>query len=191
MLIKIPEIINGIANPNEYTHRSVIPERRLVSVLAKTKIDPKIGPIQGVHPNPKQKPVINENNNPLWFRWFWNLASKFKKDKLIIPISCNEKIIIIIPAILVINFEFENKKWPIVVAVAPNEIKTTEKPKVKKIVLNKTFFWKSELISWIVWPEMNEIYPGISGSTQGDKKLTIPAKKATKSDTFILLVFFL
>jgi hypothetical protein len=38
---------------------------------------------------------------------------------------------------------------------------------------------------------MNEIYPGISGSTHGDKKLTIPAKKATKSDTFILLVFFL
>ena len=45
-----------------------------------------------------------------------------------------------IPAILVINFEFENKKWPTAVAVAPNEIKTTEKPKVKKIVLNKTFF---------------------------------------------------
>ena len=64
-------------------------------------------------------------------------------------------------------------------------------PKVKKIVLNKTFFWKSELISWIVWPEINEMYPGISGSTQGDKKLTIPAKKATKSETFIFLVFFL
>ena len=108
-----------------------------------------------------------------------------------IPISCNEKIIIMIPAILVINFEFENKKWPTTVAVAPNEIKTTEKPKVKKIVLNKTFFLKSELISWIVWPEINEMYPGISGSTQGDKKLTIPAKKATKSETFIFLVFFL
>ena len=191
LLIKIPEIINGIANPSEYTDKSVIPERMLVSVLAKTKIDPKIGPMQGVQPNPKQKPVINENNNPLWIRWFWNLASKFKKDKLIIPISCNEKIIIIIAAILVISFEFENKKWPIVVAVAPNEIKTTEKPKVKKIVLNKTFFWKFELISWIVWPEINEIYPGINGRTHGDKKLTIPAKKATKSDTLILLVFFL
>ncbi len=45
-----------------------------------------------------------------------------------------------IPAILVINFEFENKKCPTALAVAPNEIKTTEKPKVKKIVLNKTFF---------------------------------------------------
>ena len=65
LLIKIPEIINGIANPNEYAHKRVIPERKLVSVLAKTKIDPKIGPIQGVHPNPKQKPVINENHNPL------------------------------------------------------------------------------------------------------------------------------
>ena len=191
LLIKIPEIINGIANPNEYTNKSVIPERMLVSVLAKTKIDPKIGPMQGVQPNPKQTPVINENNNPLWIRGFWNLASKFKKDKLIIPISCNEKIIIIIAAILVISFEFENKKWPIVVAVAPNEIKTTEKPKVKKIVLNKTFFWKFELISWIVWPEINEIYPGINGRTHGDKKLTIPEKKATKSDTLILLVFFL
>ena len=191
MLIKIPEIINGIANPIEYADKSIIPERMLVSVLAKTKIDPKIGPMQGVHPNPKQPPVINENNNPLWFRWFWNLASKFKKDKLMIPISCNEKIIIIIAAILVISFEFENKKWPITVAVAPNEIKTTEKPKVKKIVLNRTFFWKFALISWIVSPEINEIYPGINGRTHGDKKLAIPAKKATKSDTLILLGFFL
>ena len=65
LLIKIPEIINGIANPSEYADKSVIPERMLVSVLAKTKIDPKIGPMQGVHPNPKQLPVINENNNPL------------------------------------------------------------------------------------------------------------------------------
>ena len=39
-----------------------------------------------------------------------------------------------IPAILVINFEFENKKCPPALAVAPNEIKTTEKRKVKKIV---------------------------------------------------------
>ena len=34
---------------------------------------------------------------------------------------------------------------------------------------------------------MNETYPGIKGSTQGDTKLIKPAKKAIESDTIIKL----
>ena len=36
-------------------------------------------------------------------------------------------------------------------------------------------------------PQINETYPGIKGSTQGDTKLIKPAKKAIESDTIIKL----
>ena len=31
---------------------------KVSSIEAKAKIDPKIGPIHGVHPNPKAKPIM-------------------------------------------------------------------------------------------------------------------------------------
>jgi len=37
------------------------------SVAARTKIDPKIGPIQGVHPKPKAIPINKENQILLFF----------------------------------------------------------------------------------------------------------------------------
>ena len=73
------------------------------------------------------------------------------------------------------------------VAVAPREIKTNEKPKEK----NKDFFkikfldFKSSSLS--VVPQINETYPGIKGSTHGDIKLIMPAKKDIENDTIIKL----
>ena len=112
LLIKIPEIINGIANPNEYAHKRVIPERRLVSVLAKTKIDPKIGQIQGVHPNPKAAPRRKGKAKFWLYRFVIILKSLFINLKLIIPINCNEKNIIIMPAIILRVRELFKKNFP-------------------------------------------------------------------------------
>ena len=142
--------------------------------------------MQGVQPKPKQIPATKGKIILFWLFWFWNLASKFKKDKFITPKSWREKIMIIVEAIMTIILEFENKNWLIADAVAPNKINTTEKPRVKKMVLNKTLLWKFLLISCKDCPEISEMYPGISGRTQGDKKLTSPAKKATNSDTLII-----
>ena len=74
--------------------------------------------------------------------------------------------------------ELVKKKFPINEAVEPSTIKTKEKPKVKKIVLKITKFFFFSTSSSNVVPEIYEIYPGIKGSTQGDKKLISPAKKA-------------
>ena len=77
-------------------------------------------------------------------------------------------------------WELCSKKLPIKVAVAPSDIKTNENPNEK----NKDFFsikfldFRSNSLS--VVPHINEIYPGIKGSTQGDKKLIKPAKKTIK-----------
>ena len=47
------------------------------SIDANAKIDPKIGPIQGVQPNPKAKP-ITYGNKIFWDFFASNLFSKFK-----------------------------------------------------------------------------------------------------------------
>ena len=105
------------------------------SIAAKVKIDPRIGPIQGVQPNPKAAPTSN-GKAKLWLYWFVKiLISLFINLKLIIPINCSEKNIIITPAIILKISELVKKNLPISDAVEPKAIKTKEKPKVKKIVL--------------------------------------------------------
>ena len=63
-----------------------------------------------------------------------------------IPVSWSEKNIIITPAMVLKIFELVKKNFPINEAVEPNDIKTKEKPKVKKIVLiiAKLFFFFNE-----------------------------------------------
>ena len=80
-----------------------------------------------------------------------------------------------------------SKKLPIKVAVAPREIKTNENPKEKDKDFFKIKFLDFKSSSLSVVPQVNETYPGIKGSTQGDTKLIKPAKKAIESDTIIKL----
>ena len=117
------------------------------SIAAKVKIDPRIGPIQGVQPNPKAAPTSN-GKAKLWLYWFVKiLISLFINLKLIIPINCSEKNIIITPAIILKITELVKKNLPISDAVEPKAINTKEKPKVKKTVLItiKFFFFLTSL----------------------------------------------
>ena len=104
---------------------------------------------------------------------------------MIIPISCKEKNIIIIPEIIRKILELLKKNFPRKETVEPKAINTKEKPSVKKTVLMiiKLFFFSSSFSK--VVPEIYEMYPGINGSTHGDKKLIRPAKKATDHVVFI------
>ena len=111
------------------------------SIEAKAKIDPRMGPIQGVQPNPKAAPTKN-GKVKLWLYWSVKiLISLFINFKLIIPSNWNEKNIIIMLAIILKIFELVKKNFPINDAVDPKAIKTKEKPKVKKIVLITTKFF--------------------------------------------------
>ena len=118
------------------------------SIAANAKIDPRMGPIQGVQPNPKAAPTSN-GNTKLWLYWFVKtLISFFINLKLIISNSWSEKNIIIIPAKILKISELIKKKFPINDAVEPNAINTKEKPKVKKTVLTtiKFFFFSTSLL---------------------------------------------
>ena len=112
-----------------------MPLPMLSSKAAKVIIEPRIGPIQGVQPNPKAAPTINGKAKLLLYWPVKNLMSLFMKFKLIIPIIWSEKNTIIIPATILKIFEFVKKNFPIEDAVEPNAVKTKENPNVKKIVL--------------------------------------------------------
>ena len=105
------------------------------SNAANVKIDPRIGPIQGVQPKPKAAPTSNGNVMLLLYWSVKILMSLFIKLKLRMPIKWSEKNIIIKPAMILKILEFTKKNFPINEAVEPKAIKTKEKPKVKKIVL--------------------------------------------------------
>ena len=107
--IKIPEIMKGIAKPNEYNDSNSILLLKFSSTAASVKIDPRMGPIQGVQPNPKAAPT-SSGKVKLWLYWLVKiLISLFINLKLIIPISCKEKNIIINPAIILKKFELVKK----------------------------------------------------------------------------------
>ena len=110
------------------------------SIAAKVKIDPRIGPIQGVQPNPKAAPTSN-GKIKLWLYWSVTIfISLCKNVKLTNPIRWSEKNIITKPATILKIIELVKKKLPINDAVEPKAIKTKEKPKVKKNVLTTTKF---------------------------------------------------
>ena len=110
------------------------------SIAARVKIEPRMGPIQGVQPNPKAAPTSNGKAKLLLYWSVKILMSLLIKLKLVIPIKWKEKNIIIRPAMILKTFELTKKNFPISEAVEPNAIKTKEKPKVKKMVLITTKF---------------------------------------------------
>ena len=117
------------------------------SIAAKAKIDPRIGPIQGVQPNPKAAPT-NNGKIKLWLYWSVTiLISLCKNVKLTNPIRWSEKNIITKPATILKITELVKKKLPINEAVEPKAMKTKEKPRVKKIVLitTKSLFFSTNL----------------------------------------------
>ena len=116
------------------------------SNAANVKIDPRIGPMQGVQPKPKAAPTSNGNVMLLLYWPVKILMSLFIKLKLRMPIKWSEKNIIITPAMILKIFELTKKNFPISEAVEPNAIKTKENPRVKRIVLIIIKFFSSSFI---------------------------------------------
>ena len=59
--------MNGIANPKEYKINKKIAFPKVSSIAANARIDPKIGPIHGVHPKPNAIPTNIELKIPDFF----------------------------------------------------------------------------------------------------------------------------
>ena len=85
--INIPDKINGIANPDEYDDSKKKLLLKFSSTSAKAKIDPSMGPMQGVHPKPKAAPTKSGKAILLLFFSVKIRRSLFINCKLIIPIS--------------------------------------------------------------------------------------------------------
>ena len=124
---------------------------KVSSIEASAKIEPNIGPIHGVHPKPKARPIIYGKKTFL-DSLASNLFSKFKYGIFIIPINWNENITIITPANTLSISEFCKNSWPNKDADAPKIIKTVEKPQQNKIK-GKGFIFFDLITSWSDWPE--------------------------------------
>ena len=97
----------------------------------------------------------------------------------------SERITINNPAAILSSYEFLRSTWPKKVDAAPNIINTIVKPNENKIIgIKLTSFFSIK--SFKELPEMYEIYPGINGRTQGDKKLIKPAPKATINSNILI-----
>ena len=106
----MPDMIKGIAKPREYDDNKKILLEMFSSIAAIVKIDPRIGPMQGVQPNPKAAPTNIGKTKWSLCRLVKNLKSLFINCKLKIPISWNANKIIIIPAIILKVSELFKKK---------------------------------------------------------------------------------
>ena len=82
----IPEAINknGKARPSEKTDNNKAPCQMVDVVDASIRIDPKIGPTQGVHPNANERRRRNELKGLPFLKIgeSWILFILFKKEKL-------------------------------------------------------------------------------------------------------------
>src|SRR5689334_22540123 len=85
------------------------------------------------------------------------------------------------PAIQVSCLLYTLAQPPTVVAAAPSITKTRVKPRINMSECKNTVFISLRSLVWsssTLAPEIMETYPGTSGSTQGDRKETIPARNA-------------
>jgi len=111
-------------------------------------------------------------------------------------IAKRPKRIIITPEILKSSSLFFARKPPKKDAETPSVTNTTEKPRTNRTLGKRIFLTFRSIESFLHSSndsfETIEIYPGISGSTHGDRNETTPARNAkiqltSPTDGFILL----
>src|SRR5450759_5252116 len=151
---------------------------------------PRIGPMQGVHPNANATPTSMAPSGPAGLRRACTRFSTSRNRSRNTPIVCRPKTIRMTPAILLRSGSRANMNFPTAVADAPSAMNTIEKPITNASEVRNTC--RRELagaasvprISSIDTPETNEMYPGMSGSTHGETKDKNPAAKAARSVKF-------
>jgi len=145
----------------------------VVDVDANKRIVPKIGPMQGLHPNAKSTPIKNELCGCPSLRNFGRriFLSTLKSGNRTHPNIVSPNIIIITPAARAKMSRHGPRSTPMYPAKRPKRINTTEKPKTYAIALGTTFPRLSP-------PEIKAKNAGTSGSVQGAKNISKPARNA-------------
>jgi len=141
-------------------------------------MEPRIGPIQGVHPNPKARPNDNGDKKFALILLFKKFTLFSRKGILIISAIIKPNIIIKVPITLVKILKLFISAVPKKDAPAPRIMKTNENPKTNSSEFFNTSSFDLVFISLKLVPTTYDMYAGMRGSTHGEIKLTNPAKKA-------------
>src|SRR3989338_2264084 len=150
--------------------------------------------MQGVQPKAKARPIKKAPKIPEENRFILGRRSTLSQSIFRIPKRCRPKITITVPAIFVKNFACPVIKVPIKEAEAPNDMKITEKPNTKNIDVKPAFLiiflrWAPPFSSSKDIPDRNEIYPGIKGNIQGERKERTPAIKAMPIEIWFIFTY--
>ena len=152
-----------------------------LSLMAIDNIDPRMGPMQGLHPKAKATPIRKGNKELLFHLSKFIFFSKLKALILINPIKKSPRNIISKPDMKFSCFLNSNKISLKKSMEAPIVMKINEKPDMNNIIERKflILFCLFEFNRSVYdCPIMYDIKPGTIGNTHGDKKLNTPAKKA-------------
>src|ERR1700686_770045 len=107
------------------------------------------------------------------------------------PVRWRPKRMMTTPAIRASSDLYCTSTCPTSVEIAPSVIKTMLKPMMKAAELSITFRKSSPSFSFncsTPTPEINETYPGTSGSTQGDKDEISPATKTASGNGKLVII---
>src|SRR5882724_1941661 len=97
------------------------------------------------------------------------------------PVICNPKPMMMMPAPQVRYFLYWCASCPRPVATAPRVTKTTVNPRINMIECNITVWnnlWSLDFSSSTLAPEIKDMYPGTIGNTHGDRNEAKPARNA-------------
>src|SRR5262245_17456165 len=143
--------------------------------------------MQGVQPAAKAIPKVSEPSIPLGLSCEKSLVSLYSAEIFNSPISCSPKATMTTPPMMRTQGLLV-KAAPTSPAVVPRIRKITLNPALKASELRITAcrLLLPSLRRSTLTPEINEIYPGTSGSTHGDKNDKMPAaNEITIVTTFI------
>ena len=126
-------IRNGTASPREKTASNNAPAPTLPDAVAISKIEPRIGPIQGVHPTPNAIPSnkelsVRDGVNRL-NRRFVAVRNNGRRN---MPKRDTPKIMINTPALYSSQRRHANKNCPPHPNAVQNKINNSEQPKTKQ-----------------------------------------------------------
>jgi hypothetical protein len=173
----------------EYTKRSEAPNATLPEVLAKKRIDPKIGPMQGLHPKPKKRPsknaevgrpgVIHDGNSeePKRSGRGTRRRSRSPRTMTIAPPTCDKK------------SRCRTRNFPSAPDNNPKDMNTSVNPSTNKRALR--MIRRRSCASAVTPPARKPIYAGIKGKVQGARKVSIPPSKAENIFTSDMTPFYM
>src|SRR5262245_50946213 len=162
----------GTPRPAEYPNSNAMPCCTVLSLLARVKIDPRIGPTQGVQPIANVRPTRYEPRKPAGLFRTWSCFVRENIPTRRMPARYSPNTMRRAPPAIRIQSRYSRRNWPAAQSDAPRITNTVVNPAMKAIEWSRTVLRAPDasLVSWSTdMPVMKDKYDGKRGRTHGDR----------------------